>query len=165
MLKQDKDKNKLTPRQEDFIQRYVDESAPTYKNATQAYKASHPGCAYSTAMTQGSKALSNPKIGAALVQIYAEQGLDSEVSAHTLADIARGTALATTTTYDKDGKVLAQVQSSPKPSDRIKAIHEYHKVTGQHDAARAAVDIAKDRELLKLIERQGLPGARRGRGG
>ena len=143
----------LTIRQKQFVKNITNKDSTTFGNATRSYLSAHPVVTTGTAAVEGHRCLKNPKIQTAIEQEFAAQGLDCEVSARTLAGIVRGEYRAESITYDGKDKVITRTVSSPKPADIIKANDLYFKVTGIKDAAKAAVDIAKDRELMRLIER------------
>jgi len=161
-------KPKLNPKQQEFVIRYCDPTGPSYKNASRSYALSHPNANQNTAKVAGHDYLQNPTIRSEIEAVFASQGMDRVVVAARLAQILKGSYRITSTTKDKDGKVCASTETSPRPADVIKAADLYFRVTGIRDAAKAAVDLAKDKELLKLIHRQGLPSGsahlRRGRG-
>ena len=68
-----KRQNALTWKEERFVDSYIDNGG----NATQAYRAAHPGCLYSTANTEGPQWLAKPNIQQTIEEI--QKGLRDEL--------------------------------------------------------------------------------------
>ena len=146
--------SRLTIRQKEFVKNISNIDNPTtFGNALQSYKAAHPGVTNNTAGVEGHRSLNNPKIQHALEQVFAEHGLDTKVLAHTLGRIVRGEYRSSSVTYDKAGKVITSTESSPKPADIVKAGNLYFKSIGVYDINRAAVDLQKDKEFMRLSDK------------
>ena len=162
-------KKRLTLKQQIFVKDMVNLNKDTFLNASRSYKASHPLCKDTSAPAAASRMLKNDNVKLAIVEELEHAGFDSEVLAHTYADIMRGEyrSVSTTTQRNKEGEVVSvsETVSSPKPSDVAKIGAQYFAVTGIKDAGRAVGDAAGREVVRRLIEKQGLPMGKTPRGG
>lgn len=89
----------LTDKQRLFVAYYV-----KCWNATKAYQKSYPGCAYSTAMVEGSKHLRNPKIREEIVKVRDSITEDALLNKRTLIQKWMDIAFADITDYVQFGR-------------------------------------------------------------
>lgn len=118
------------------LQLLTDPKSKTFGNATQSYAATHPAASYPTAKREASRLLARPEIKSEIERILDEQGLSDPELGGVLASIVKGTAISESIQYNADGKVVARTVSTPRASDKIKALDLAWKARGHYERVK-----------------------------
>ena len=149
----------LTTRQEAFVAAYIDTESSTFGNGTQAYLKAHPGAKSTTANTESSRALANPKIQSAIDQALAKAGITIADRASALAEAIKGQATKEAKTYHvvEGERVLTSVVEAPAYTgrDKLQAIDLVNRMDGTYE--RVLTEGTARREAFKRLIRKHFP--------
>ncbi len=148
-------KNKLTLKQQAFIDNYINPDSPTYSNGKQsviqAYGYDNPNSASVTA----SNLLTNTKVLSEMDRLLDELNMGAKVRLQSINSIMTGkhTQKTTTTTTDAEGKKYRAVTvKAPTASDVLKSIDLLARIDGTYDKNKVKADLVST-ELKGLIKK------------
>lgn len=129
----------LTLKQSLFIQYYTDPNSDTYGNKTRSYMKAYGTESYNGAATEAVRTLQKPKIHAWIDDILEKQGVDTKARVGALASIAHNNTTPRCikrTITTKRGTTVIEERQEPTHSERLKAIDQLNKLSGDYDRAR-----------------------------
>lgn len=148
---------RLTPKEREFLKRYLDPDSETFGNQTRSYMSVYNSDKYASAANQATALVKKPIVAEAMERILVESDAGIADRVRALSRIYHGTERKRTEQYAvaEDGReVLRSVTvSEPSYRERIAAVDIINRVAGDYDKRKAEADVAtwEYKQLVRVV--------------
>jgi phage terminase small subunit len=146
----------LKPKERVFVDRYTDPDSPTYSNMTRSAMQAY-GYQYGAAAVKGHELVKSPKIVSWIDAEMKKQGVDTKARVAALADLMYKRSQPRKIrrqVITKDGNVVTLVDRyDPTDSERLKAIDQLNKLSGDYAKAQTAGNLTAQADYKQLMSR------------
>jgi hypothetical protein len=146
----------INPRQQAYLYALLDPQSPTYGNQTASYKAAYGTASDTVAAVKASQAVRRDKVHTWIEEILRRHGVDTQARVVELAAIAHNKSAPRTIrkiVEQGDKRKVITTTEEPTASERLKAIDQLNKLSGDYAKAQAAGTLQAQDEYTDLMSR------------